>query len=90
MSTTELTKLRNIGATVAKCLNEIGVFSRHDLERIGPVFAYQKMKRLNPDATLPRCYYLYSLEGALRNVHWDDLPQSIKQRLSIEAGLEEE
>jgi len=89
MSTTELTKLRNIGATVAKRLNEIGIFNRADLERIGPVFAYQKLKQLNPDATLPRCYYLYSLEGALRDVYWDDLPQPLKQQLSSEAGLED-
>ena len=89
MSTIELTKLRNIGATVTKRLNEIGIFNRADLERIGTVFAYHKMKQSNPEATLPRCYYLHSLEGALRDVHWNDLPQPLKQKLSSEAGLED-
>lgn len=88
MRMNELTELCNIGSTVAKRLNEIGVFNRNDLKRMGSVIAYQKMKQKHPDATLPRCYYLYSLEGALRNSHWDKLPESLKRKLSIAAGLE--
>lgn len=88
MGTNKLTKLCNIGATVARRLNAIGILTRDDLERIGPVCAYQEMQRANPDVTLPRCYYLYSLEGALRDVHWNDLPEPLKQKLSTEAGLE--
>ena len=85
-----LSELRNIGATVAKRLNEIDVFTRDELQRIGPVAAYLAMKENYPDQTLPRCYYLYSLEGALRDIAWDDLPNSTKERLSLEAGLSSE
>jgi len=31
--------------------------------------------------TLPVCYYLYSLQGALLGLHWDDLPTELKTEL---------
>ena len=37
----ELSRLENIGPTIEKRLNEIGVYTRSDLERIGPAKAYQ-------------------------------------------------
>jgi DNA transformation protein len=84
-----LSELRNIGKTVERRLNEIGVFTRDDLARIGPSVAYIRIKKNYPDATLPRCYYLYSLEGALRDLHWDELPGEVKRKLSKEAGLKD-
>ena len=86
---TRLSALKNIGATVEQRLNEIGVFTREDLQRIGPATAYREMKRNHPDVTLPRCYYLFSLEGALRDVHWDSIPVAAKRRLSADAGINE-
>lgn len=85
----QLSKLRNIGATVERRLNEIGVFTRDDLAQIGPAVAYRRMKNNYPDTTLPRCYYLYSLEGALRDVHWDRIPLSVKRQLSKDAGFKD-
>ena len=76
-----LTDLRNIGPTVAKRLNEIGIANEADLKRIGAVGAYRLLEKRFPDTTLPVCYYLYSLEGALLDMHWDDLPGELKQEL---------
>jgi DNA transformation protein len=84
-----LSKLMNIGSTVEKRLNEIGVFTRGDLERIGPSVAYRRIKDNYPERTLPRCYYLYSLEGALRGVHWNSLSNAVKRQLSKEAGFKD-
>ncbi len=72
---------KNIGATIEKRLNEIGVFSLADLAQMTPVIAYQNICKLNPDKTFPICYYLYSLQGALLNLHWDDLPIELKKEL---------
>ena len=72
----ELSNLKNIGATIEKRLNEIGVYTRLDLERIGPAKAYQWICRNYPDQTIPVCYYLYSLQGALMDVHWDKVPKT--------------
>lgn len=72
---------KNIGATIEKRLNEIGVFSLADLAQMTPVKAYQSICRQNPGKTFPVCYYLYSLQGALLDLHWDDLPTELKAEL---------
>ena len=80
----KLSYLKNIGPTIEKRLNEIGVYTKHDLQNIGPVRAYKKIQNKYQDKTIPVCYYLYSLEGALTNTHWDDIPQSRKDELRYE------
>ena len=72
---------KNIGETIEKRLNEIGVFSLADLAEMTPVKAYQSICKQNPDKTFPVCYYLYSLQGALLGLHWDDLPTQLKTEL---------
>ena len=76
-----LIKLKNIGPKIASRLNEIGVNSRKDLQRIGAVEAHKQIKRNYPDETLPVCYYLYSFEGAVTDTHWNDIPEKRKQAL---------
>lgn len=77
---------RNIGATIEKSLNEIGVFSLADLAQLTPVKAYQSICERNPDKTFPVCYYLYSLQGALLDLHWDELPTELKAELRKQVG----
>lgn len=81
VATSELAQLKNIGVTIEQRLNEIGVFSRADLEQIGAVSAYRRIKENYPDKTIPVCYYLYSLRGALDGVHWNTLPVNVKAKL---------
>jgi DNA transformation protein len=81
----DLVRLRNIGPTVRKRLNEIGVYRRTDLQRIGAVKAYKRICENYPNQTIPVCYYLYSLQGALLDVHWDELPETLKDELYAEA-----
>lgn len=76
-----LNAAKNIGATIEKKLNKIGVFTMADLAEKTPVKAYQEIKKLTPEKTLPVCYYLYSLQGALLDMHWDDLPKEMKMSL---------
>ncbi len=76
-----LKSAKNIGATIEKRLNEIGVFSLANLAEMTPVKAYQSICRQNPDKTFPVCYYLYSLQGALLDLHWGDLPLDLKSEL---------
>jgi DNA transformation protein len=76
-----LKNAKNIGATIEKRLNEIGVFSLADLAQMTPVKAYQSICKQNPNKTFPVCYYLYSLHGALIDLHWDDLPTELKTEL---------
>ena len=76
-----LKEAKNIGATIEKYLNKIGVFSLADLSEITPVKAYQSICEQHRDKTFPVCYYLYSLQGALLDVHWNDLPEELKKDL---------
>jgi DNA transformation protein len=77
---------KNIGTTILKRLNEIGVYSLADLADMTPVEAYKKIYEQNPGKTFPVCYYLYSLEGALLDLHWDDLPEDLKEDLRKQVG----
>jgi DNA transformation protein and related proteins len=72
---------KNIGTTILHHLHEIGVYSLADLAEITPVKAYRKICEENPGKTFPVCYYLYSLEGALLDLHWNDLPKDLKMDL---------
>jgi len=76
-----LEDLTNIGPKIAERLNEIGVFSEADLAQLGPAEAYRKIRLNYPKETLPVCYYLYSFEGALRDLHWDKIGEARKKEL---------
>ena len=78
--------LKNIGPTVARNLRKLGIETYSDLQKATPAKVYLHLKGKFPERTWPVCYYLYSLEGALRGVYWDDLPQSVKDRLMRETG----
>jgi DNA transformation protein len=78
---TPLKKLKNLGPTIIKRLNEIEIYTKEDLGRVGSFKAYIYIKKNYPKKTIPICYYLYSLEGALRGIHWNDLPKKTKQDL---------
>ena len=80
-SSNDLSSLKNIGPTIQKRLQEIGIHSKKELKNIGPALAYQKIQSKNPEKTIPVCYYLYSLQGALENKHWDDISENKKQKL---------
>jgi len=82
----KLTDLKNIGETIARRLVAAGVCSEDDLKRVGAVGAHRMIKQMNPNETLPVCYYLYSFEGALLDKHWDEIGDDKKQQLREQVG----
>jgi len=44
-----LSGLKNIGPTIQKRLQEIGIHTKNDLKRVGPVLAYQKIQSKNQE-----------------------------------------
>ena len=82
-----LFELKNIGKTVAAKLHEIGIDNEAELKKTGAAKAYRNLSRKHPERHLPLCYYLYSLEGAIRNRHWHDLSEQEKEKLRLAAGL---
>jgi hypothetical protein len=71
-------KIRNVGPKSAAWLRQIGVRTTEDLERVGPVEAFLKVKRAG---FRPSLNLLYSMAGALADCHWADLPEERKQAL---------
>jgi DNA transformation protein len=84
---TPLRGLTNIGPTIAKRLEAVGVRTVGDLKHVGPAQTYRLVKAHHAGTTVPVCYYLYSLQGALDGVHWDALPIATKDKLLKEAGV---
>lgn len=63
-------KIRNIGPKSAAWLRQVGVHTQADLERLGAVETYLRVKRAGFRASLN---LLYALEGALTGCHWAEL-----------------
>ena len=77
-----MTRLRNIGPTSARWLAEVGIETEADLEEVGAVEAYRRVRARQPRASLN---LLYALEGALLGLPWNGLPPEVTERLRREA-----
>jgi DNA transformation protein len=87
MRSKPLSELQNIGKTVASRLHEIGITNDAELKKLGAAKAYKWLSEKNPERHLPVCYYLYSLEGAIQDKHWDSFSEKEKTKLRLAAGL---
>lgn len=73
------TPLKNIGPKTLTWLREVGVESLEDLEALGVVETYKRLKRAFPDRVSLNA--LWGLQGALLNIHWNALPPDMKEEL---------
>lgn len=71
-------KLKNIGPKTEIWLRELGILSREDLEKWGSVAVYVALKRAGRKVSL---VLVYALEGALLEMHWNQLPLELKEDL---------
>ena len=78
-------KLRNIGPKSAAWLRQVGLRSREDLEAVGAVDAFMRVKRAG---FRPSLNLLYALEGALLDCHWQEVPEERRAELlqAVEAA----
>lgn len=83
----DLARLKNLGTASINILNAIGVKTRQDLERMGSVNAYLKIKARGIRVSK---VMLYALEGALLDTHWKELDAAHKQQLLHAAEKQEE
>ena len=75
-------KLRNIGPKSTAQLRQVGVRTLDDLKAIGSLEAFVKLKRAG---FKPSLNLLYSLEGALLDCHWQQVPDDRRSELVIAA-----
>jgi hypothetical protein len=85
MSTASLGGLRNLGPRSCEWLARAGIVNRRQLARIGPLAAFQRVRRIEPRASLN---LLYALVGAVENVHWTEVRRTrrLDLALALDAG----
>ena len=71
-------KLRNVGPKSAAWLRQVGIRTQPDLEALGAVAAFIKVKRAG---FRPSLNLLYALEGALLGCHWQQVPEARRAEL---------
>lgn len=76
-------KMRNIGPKSAAWLRQVGLKTPEDLIEAGPLEAFMRIKRAG---FKPSLNLLYSLEGALLDCHWQDVPDA--RRVELVAAAE--
>ena len=79
------TKLRNIGPKSAAWLRQTGIRSQEDLESVGALAAFVRVKRAG---FKPSLNLLYALEGAILDCHWQEIPDERRSELVLAAGDE--
>lgn len=75
----ELSKLPNIGKTVEEQLLQVGITTAEELKSTGAKAAWLKIQEIDETACIHR---LLALEGAIRGVKKNLLPEEIKADLS--------
>jgi len=74
----DLAKLKNIGEKTAIWLHEIDVHSAEDIETLGVVEVYRRLKAERPEVSLVA---LWALQGAMMNISFTQIPPEIKHSL---------
>ncbi|MBO5054794.1 MAG: TfoX/Sxy family DNA transformation protein [Lachnospiraceae bacterium] len=74
----ELTSMRNIGKEMARKLTSVGIDSSEKLIESGSKQAFLKLKQAYPGVCL---VHLYTLEGAIHNVEFNNLSEDKKKEL---------
>lgn len=74
----ELTSLMNIGKELEKKLKTIGIDSSEKLIELGSKQAFVQLKQMYPNVCL---VHLYTLEGAIQNIEFNNLSEDKKKEL---------
>lgn len=74
----ELTSLKNIGKEIERKLKSAGINSAEELKEIGSKDAFFRLKLKYPEICL---VHLYTLEGAIDNIEYNQLSNETKKDL---------
>jgi DNA transformation protein len=82
LSHSELLQLKNLGMASVNILRAVGINTYADLKRTGAVETYRRIKARDINVSK---VMLYALQGALMDVHWNDLSPDHKRQLVEDA-----
>jgi len=74
----ELTSMRNIGTEMEKKLKSVGICSAEELLEAGSEEAFIRLKMGYPNVCL---VHLYTLQGAIDDIEYNQLSDKVKNRL---------
>jgi DNA transformation protein and related proteins len=74
----KLIELKNLGASTVNILNSIGIRTQHELQAIGSVQAYRRIRQRGVHVSRA---LLYAMEGALLDMPWQSLDPALKVQL---------
>ena len=77
-----LEDMRNLGPKTSDKLRNVGINTPDQLVEVGAVEAYCRLKALYPDTTT--ILALTAMEGAIMDVHWQDVPAELSDALKLE------
>ena len=78
-------KIKNIGPKSMAWLRQTGIRTQADLESVGSLAAYVRIKRAG---FKPSLNMLYAMEGAILGCHWQDIPAERRSELILAAEAE--
>lgn len=78
----DLIGLKNLGMASVNILHAVGIHNYNELSNVGAVEAYCRIKSRGIHVSK---VMLYALQGALMDVHWNDLTPELKAQLVEEA-----
>ena len=78
-------KIRNIGPKSMAWLRQTGVRTLEDLQSVGALAAFVRIKRAG---FRPSLNLLYALEGAILGCHWQEIPEARRTALVQSAEAE--
>lgn len=85
MTAPAVEKIRNIGPKSMAWLRQTGVRTLVDLQAVGSLAAFVRIKRAG---FRPSLNLLYALEGAILGCHWQEIPDTRRAELVQAAGVE--
>lgn len=76
----ELSSLKNIGKEIERKLKTIGINTAEELKEIGSKDTWFRLKLKYPEIFL---VHLYTLEGAISDIEYNQLPEETKRDLKV-------
>lgn len=80
-------RIKNMGPKTSQWLHEIGIDSIEDLEALGAVEAFRRLRASRPHQVSLNA--LWALQGAILNIHWNALPPDMKDELRAQVESDE-
>lgn len=80
-------RIKNMGPKTRLWLRDIGIHTLADLEALGAVEAYRRLKASRPHQVSLNA--LWGLQGAILNIHWNALPSDMKADLKAQVEAAE-